>query len=92
MDERLIRGILDRPDAAAIVAELRARIEARSYEQMPVAVRVAALEKLLAKAAWSVRKGARMCPNDPLQPTFEELHERLRVVLREVRARRAEGR
>ena len=92
MDERLIQGILDRPDAAAIVAELRARIEAHSYEQMPVAVRLAALEKLLAKAARSVRKGVRMCPNDPLQPTFEELHVRLRAVLREVRARRAEGR
>ncbi len=92
MDERLIQGILDRPDAAAIVAELRARVEARSYAQMPIAVRLAALEKLLVKAARSMRKGARMCSNDPLQPTFEESHVRLCVVLREVRARRDEGR
>ena len=92
MDERLIQGILDRPDAAAIVAELRARVAARAYERMPVAVRLAALEKLLVGAARSMRKGARMCPNDPLHPKFEELHVRLRVVLREVRARRAEGR
>jgi hypothetical protein len=92
MDERLIQGILDRPDAAAIVAELRARVEARSYEQMPIAVRLVALEKLLVKAARSMRKGARMCPNDPLHPKFEEVHVRVRVLLREVRARRAEGR
>ncbi len=92
MDERLIRGILDRPDAAAIVAELHARVEARSYELMPVAVRLAALEKLLVKAARSMRKGARMCPDDPLQLTFDKLHVRLRAALREVRARRAEGR
>ena len=92
MDQRLIQGILDRPNAAAIVAELRARVEARSYKQMPVAVRLAALEKLLVKAARSMRKGARMCPNDPLHPKVEELHMRLRIVLREVRARRAEGR
>ena len=92
MDERLIEGILERPDATAIVAELRARLEARSYERMPIAARLAAAEKLVAKAARSMEKAARMFPGDPLNPRFEESRARLRVLLKEVKARKAEAR
>ncbi len=92
MDERLIEGILDRPDATAIVGELRARLEARSYERMPIAARLAAAEKLVAKAARAMEKAARMFPGDPLNPRFEESRGRLRVLLKEVKAREAQAR
>ena len=88
MDESVIEDILRRPDATEVVAELRQRLAARKYAGRPVARRLAAAEKDIARAARLTQKAGRLFPDDPLNAQVEGLHRQILRLLADVRARR----
>ena len=87
MDQTLIEDVLGHPDAADIVRELRQRLEAREYEQMSIATRLAETEKDVARVVRILSKAERMYPDDPLKAKLGHYRAYARLLLADVRAR-----
>jgi len=86
MIDRLVEDILERPDAAAIAAELERRLAEREAALVPLAARLAETEKDLVRVVRLLGQGERMYANDPHNERFHAMREEARAMLREVRA------
>jgi len=87
MSDAIVEDILERPDAAEVIAELRRRLVAREHATLPLTARLAEAEEALVRAARLTRKAAQLFPDDPLSSYFEVLHGEIRRLLSDVQAR-----